>query len=323
MLYDIYFHNDFDGRASAAVMLAFLRSRGDDIGHYVPIRYDVIPQWLDENYLQKHKLFKGKHNLAIIVDFPFHPGTKFWFDHHVRPFRKDGWEKKFKPDRFRRYDDSYASATHLVYDSLKRDFGWKPPAHLKELVKWLDVIDGANYKSAKQTIEMKEPAIQLNNFIEENSDNLAITMRIIKLLSQKSITAIARDPGVKKNVEKLHQSTKTALDFYKKNMKIVGGVMIVDLSGFPFAELGHYAPYYLHPEKIYAIRYHPFPGRPSLFHINVSANPWRRAENRKHIGEMLKRYGGGGHKSVGGVEMEGKAATLRGVGKFAALLNTK
>ncbi len=86
MKYDIYFHNDFDGRASAAVMLAFLRSRGDDIEHYIPIKYDVIPKWIDDKFLEKNKLFKGKHSPAIIVDFPYHPQAAFWFDHHIRPF---------------------------------------------------------------------------------------------------------------------------------------------------------------------------------------------------------------------------------------------
>src|SRR5271155_4749866 len=109
MLYDIYFHNDFDGRASAAVMLAFLRSRGDDIEHFIPVKYDIIPvgtkkQWLDDKFLEKNKLFRGKHNPAIIVDFPYHPQAAFWFDHHLRPFRKPGWEKKFKSDREHRYD---------------------------------------------------------------------------------------------------------------------------------------------------------------------------------------------------------------------------
>jgi oligoribonuclease NrnB/cAMP/cGMP phosphodiesterase (DHH superfamily) len=123
MKYDIYFHNDFDGRAAAAIVLAFLRSRGDDIGHFTPVKYDVIPQWLDERFFEKHKLFKGRRNPAIIVDFPYHPAAAFWFDHHIRPFRKNGWEGKFTPDKCRRYDDSYRSACHLALDSLSKGFG--------------------------------------------------------------------------------------------------------------------------------------------------------------------------------------------------------
>ena len=41
MTYDLYFHNDFDGHASAAVMLSFLGGRGDRIGHFVPVDFDL------------------------------------------------------------------------------------------------------------------------------------------------------------------------------------------------------------------------------------------------------------------------------------------
>jgi oligoribonuclease NrnB/cAMP/cGMP phosphodiesterase (DHH superfamily) len=323
MKYDIYFHNDFDGRASAAVMLAFLRSRSDEIEHYVPIKYDIIPQWIDEKFFEKHKLFKGKHNPAIVVDFPFHPKAAFWFDHHVRPFRKDGWEKKFKSDKAHRFNKDYKSACGLVYDSLRKDFGWKPPAHLKDLAKWLDIVDGANYKSAKQTIDMKEPALQINNFIENNCDNFKITVMTIKFLSEKSLKDFAASPVVKKQIEKLRLGTVESLSFYRKHMEIKGRVMITDLTGDTTGDLAHYGPYYLHPKMLYNVRYHPFPGKPSLFHINVGANPWRRAENKKNIGELLQTYGGGGHKDVGGVEFEGKRNAMRVVDEIVLFLNKK
>lgn len=323
MKYDVYFHKDFDGHASAAVMLAFLRSRGDDIEHYVPLKFDIMPQWLDEKFFDKHKLFEssGKRNPAIVVDFPYHPGAKFWFDHHLKPFRKPAWEKKFKPDRFRRYDDGYASACHLVCDSLKEGFGWKPPAYLKELVKWLDIIDGARYASAKQTIAMKEPAIQLNNFIEEHTGGIDTIIWTIRALAEKPIVAITREPGVRKDIAKLRANTKEALAFYKKNLKIVQGIMVIDLSKYPFAELGHYAPYFLHPELLYAIRYYPFRDRPSYFHVNVAANPWRVGENKKNIGELMKRHGGGGHLAVGGVEIEGREKVQSAIRDFIRFLN--
>lgn len=320
MLYDIYFHNDFDGRASAAVMLNFLRSRGDDIEHYVPVKYDIIPQWLDEHFFEKHKLFKGKRNPAIIVDFPYHPGTKFWFEHHPTTFKKESWQKNFKPTKYLHYEPKYKSACHVVYAALQNDFGWKPPKHFVELVRWLDIIDGADYASARQTIEMKEPAIQVNNFIEEKSEDLAATIRTIKALSQESLAQFSREPAVKKVVQKLRRDTQVALTFYKNKLEKFGKVMVIDLSLFPFRDLGHYAPYYLYPKLLYAIRFHPFPGR-KLFHVNVGSNPWRKLENKKDIGELLREYGGGGHFGVGGVEFKSKKETLQAIQEFITFLN--
>ena len=104
-------------------------------------------------------------------------------------------------------------------------------------------------------------------------------------------------------------------------MEIVGNVMITDLTGFPYAEMGHYAPYYLYPKKDYAIRFHPFPGKPLLFHVNVGSNPWRLYDKSKHIGDLLRKYGGGGHRGVGGVEIKGRKETLKAVGEIVEFLN--
>src|ERR1700685_3337099 len=113
MKYDIYFHNDFDGRASAAVVLAFLRSRGDDIEHFTPVNYYLLSQWMDEKFFEKHKLFSGKRNPAIIVDFLYHPKAAMWFEHHATTFKRPEWEKKFKPDTFHRLEPQYPSCCHL------------------------------------------------------------------------------------------------------------------------------------------------------------------------------------------------------------------
>jgi hypothetical protein len=322
MNYDVYFHNDFDGRAAAAVVLAFLRSRGDDIEHFVPVKYDIIPQWLDEQFLAKNKLFKGKHNPAIVVDFPYHPQAEFWFDHHVRPFRKSVWEKKFKPSAGRRYDDSYRSACHLAYDSLRGDFGWKSPAYLRELVKWLDIIDFANYKSARQTTEMKEVGIQANIYVENGGD-AGRAGETVQFLAERSVSQFVKTPRVKKFIERMRRNMAASIRFHKKNIKIDGRVMVIDLGGDDTEDLAYFAPYSLYPKMLYTVRFHAFPGRPSLYHINVAVNPWLRSKNKKNIGTFLKRHGGGGHKDVGGTEIEGRAATLKTVQKAVNFLNAK
>ncbi|HVO28837.1 MAG TPA: hypothetical protein VMT81_02555 [Candidatus Paceibacterota bacterium] len=323
MKYDLYFHNDFDGRAAAAVVLAFLRSRGDDAGHYVPLKYDIMPEWMDEDFFSKHRLFSGKRHPAVVVDFPYHPQAAFWFDHHLKPFRKPGWEKRFRTDRAHRYDDTYPSACHLAYDWLERSFGWKPPAHLRELAEWLDVIDGANYRSAKQTIEMKEPAIRINNFIENKTGDVKLAAWTVQHLAQQPLGELVKDAKVRRSLAQLKRGTGKALSFYEKNIKIDGRVMVTDLTGFKYGDLAHYGPYYLHPKLLYQVRFHPFPGKPALFHINVSANPWLRKRNKKNIGQMLKGYGGGGHHDVGGTEIEGKTKTLGAVAEMVKFLNAK
>jgi hypothetical protein len=320
MKYDIYFHNDFDGRASAAVMLAFLRSRGDDIEHYVPVNYGIIPQWIKKGFFAKNKLFRGHHNPAIVVDFPYHPEAVFWFEHHPTTFKKSEWKRKFHPTKFHHYDTSYPSACSLVADALQKSFGWRVPKHITELTKWLDIIDSANYRSSAQTVAMKEPALRANNFIEWKSGSRRITVWSIKFLATRSLKSYVEQPEVKRGIRKIFRNTERALNFYRKNLRIFGGVMVVDLSGMHLSEAVHYAPYYLHPKLLYCIRYTKLPHH---FHMNLSANPWRRLHNKVHIGELLRKYGGGGHKGVGGVEITKKKDLDRVTREIIGFLNRR
>jgi oligoribonuclease NrnB/cAMP/cGMP phosphodiesterase (DHH superfamily) len=322
MKYDIYFHNDFDGRASAAVMLAFLRSCGDQIAHFTPVNYDLTQQWLDPNFFKKHKLFKGPRNPAIIVDFIYHPAAAFWFDHHPTTFKRDDWRKKFKPDKFHQLQPHYLSNCHLTYTALKQDFGWKPEKHFVELVKWLDVIDGARYRSSKQTLELKEPALEVDAFIDETDHNKKETVAIIKLLSEKPLSTIAKMPKVQKAARTMRKSNIKGLSFYRKNMKVFDDVTLIDLSSTDIKSL-RYAPYYLRPKILYGMR---ITRRDGLYHIGIGANPWIKGAALKkhrdvHIGELLKKYGGGGHKGAGAGEFKTMGDVQRAVAEMIPALN--
>lgn len=319
MNYDVYFHNDFDGRASAAVMLAFLRSRGDDIERFVPLGFDILPQWRDEEFFRKHKFFRGRRNPAIVVDFPYHPKAVFWFDHHPTTFQKESWRKKFRPTKFRRCNPEYKSACHFAEASLKNGFGWKPPEHFKELIKWLDIIDGAYYKSARQTLEIKEPALQIDAFIDKNAYN-EITMRpLIELLSRRSLKEIASDPRVKSAAAEAREKIKLRLAFYRKNIKVRGKVTFIDLT-LAGAGRVRFAPFYLYPRTVYAIR---IERKDGFSQVGIGANSWRRKENELHIGELLRKYGGGGHKDVGGVLLKDKKDAEKVAKEIIARLSGK
>lgn len=317
MLYDIYFHNDFDGRASAAVMLAFLRGRGDDIEHFTPVNYYLLPEWLDENFFDNHKLFKGKRNPAIVVDFLYHPKAAWWFEHHPTTFKKESWKKKFKADKQHHLEPRYPSCCHLVYASLKKDFSWKPPKNLAELVKWLDIIDGAGYRSARQTIEIKEPALQVDKFIEKKGVGKAENVRMIDLLSRSSLADIARLPEVRKNLTWIKREERKGLAFSKKNARMNGAVCFLDRSVSKI-EFPRFGLPYLFPRTLYFVR---LSARDGMYHVNVGVNPWMRKKATVRVGNLLKRFGGGGHKGVGGVEFKTRKEALSTAVKIIETIN--
>ena len=304
MKYDIYFHDDFDGRASAAVMLDFLNSRGDEIEHFTHIDFDIQDQYFKDNFFSSHKFFKGKRNPPIVVDFPYHPKTAFWFDHHTTAFKREDWKKQFHSSKNYRWDEHYPSCCHFIVNSLLKDFGYKPSKIILELAKWLDVIDAARYSSAKQTILNKEPALKVNLFIEDGMKGIT-EKDFIKLLASKSLIEISKNKLVEKVVKKNKIETKNGLKFYKKNIKIYGSLGMIFLKKGKYTSL-RFAPFYFYPNLRYFLRI--VEDKNKTFGIGLGVNPWNKNKNKIHIGEFLKEnfLGAGGHHEAGGAGFKTK-----------------
>ena len=317
MTYDLYFHDDFDGWASSAIMLLFLEGRGDRIGHFVPMDYNLQSQWLDESFFAKHHLFRGKRNAPIVLDFAFHPGTAFWFDHHPTAFKKETWQKKFHEDGSHMYRPRYFSCCHMVHAMLKRNFQWRPPAYLNELIAWLDVIDAARYTSARQTILMAEPAFAILSFIERHSSDPQRAEWLIRLLAKRSLGDVAKISEIVTAGREAQKGTVANLAFYRKHLMTHGNTSVIDLTRHGAKAL-RFAPYYLLPKSHYSIW---MTMKGDLYHLGVGANPWLHKRGGAHIGKLLKKYGGGGHRKAAAVDFETREEAVRVREKIVEILN--
>ncbi len=302
MAYDIYFHNDFDGRASAAVMLAFLQSRGDKIEHYVPVDFYLEKEWLREGFFKTNKLVSGRRNPAIVVDFPYHPAAAFWFDHHSTGIKKESWRKRFKPSKFHVLDPQQPSCCRVVINALRKNFGWKLPRRMQTLARAADLIDGAQFKNPKQTITLRDPATAIDAFIDETRTDPKLARWIIKLFAEKSFIGIASLPRIQKAAKKARARNLKALRFYEKNLKVLTNTAFIDLTHHS-QDFLRYAPYYLCPNIVFAVR---FIKKDGGYGLRVGANPWRKGSPRSkiigiHLGKLCARYGGGGHKDAAGI----------------------
>jgi len=299
MEYDIYYHDDFDGMASAAVMLDFLESRGDKVKKFIQIKYDIRPKWPKIKFQRP----------TVIVDFYYHPEAAFWFDHHPTSFIKSEWKKRFRPDKFHHFGTKYSSCCMLVLEQLAKNFGYSPPRHLKELGRWADVIDGAKYRSARQVTEMKEPALQIAAFIDWD-DGAKPLAWLIRLLSEKSFKEIVADSRLKKTMGVIRKEVRKLLGVYRKNLKLYGRLAFIDITSAK-GEL-RFVPYYLHPHIVYSLVLKKWDK--GVRHITLGANPWQRRKNGINIGAFLrKHYKGGGHKDVGGAEFRSKKAAEKAI----------
>jgi len=317
MTYDLYFHNDFDGWASAAVMLAFFEGRGDRIGHFVPVDHDLQSQWIKEDFFTKHHLFKGKRCAPVVLDFPFHPEAAFWFDHHPSAFKKKTWQKKFREDRTHAYRPRYLSCCHMAHAMLRRNFGWHPPEHFKELIAWLDIIDGARFASAKQTFLMKEPAFDVSNFIDAQKGDPKTAEWLIRLLSAAPLHEVAKIPKIAAAGRRARTVVARSIEFYRKHLILLGRVTFIDLVGQEDKML-RFAPYYFYPKSRYNVR---AAIKRLFYYLGVNENPWLPNKGKIHIGLLLKKYGGGGHATAGGVEFKTKEEAARAREAIIKILN--
>ncbi len=303
MDYHLYFHDDFDGTASGAVMLNFLHSRGDDIISYNPINFtpNLKKNWADYKFKEPF----------ILVDFLYHPRATWWFDHHLTSFINDGWRRRFEGDKNHAFDPAKKSACDLIAEHLKKEFGYKPPRFILDLIKWATIIDSASYKSAEEAIRGKQPAIKLAlalnpiNFKAQAAAKYFET--IVKSLAGKPMAKTVKIKIVKKEIKRIEEDNKKAKKVFKKISKVAGRAVFIDGTKTE-AQLSNFFGYYFYPKINYVITLE-FYG--SYYHLSVGKNPWKKTPARIHIGKMLSKYGGGGHDGVGGMDKKSKSEIMK------------
>src|SRR5919206_156387 len=181
----LYHGHCFDGVASAAVFTRFYRSRvapAAEVG-YTPLLHQP-------GSLFEEAMFDGEEN--AIVDFKYSPSPRltWWFDHHQSAFLTREDEAHFRADQTGRkfWDAESKSCTEFIARVAAERFGFED-ASLASLVHWAHVIDGAFYESAAQPVELREPALQLMQVIENAPPDFV--EGVIHALSEHALEEVA------------------------------------------------------------------------------------------------------------------------------------
>ena len=293
----VFFHDKcFDGASSAALFSRFYRER---------IREDV--KFVFTGLLHRagalfdEAQFDGDEN--AIVDFKYcsSPKITWWFDHHesafltpedAAHFERDTSNKKF-------YDPAFKSCTSFIALIAEQRFGFNP-APVAELVRWTDIIDGALYKTAREAVEMKAPAMKLTMVIESAKDSDFVP-RLIPLLASKPLAEIIAEPFVAELLPPLLQRHEKSISILQERIESRDGTIFFDVTDHELEGYNKFVPYYLHPESIYSVGL-----SKSSFRVKVSvgSNPWAPAPPTVNLARICERYGGGGHARVGAISFD-------------------
>ena len=133
-----------------------------------------------------------------IVDFKYspHPGLTWWFDHHQSAFLSPADAEHFRTQRIGHYffDPTYKSCTLFIATIAREKFGYHNSA-LDNLVKWADIIDGAQYSNADEAVGLGAAAMKLTLVIE-SAKGSEIVQRIIGHMRTKSLDEIIALPEI-------------------------------------------------------------------------------------------------------------------------------
>lgn len=299
----VFFHGKcFDGASSAALFSRFYRER---------IRKDAIFQFTGlvhrAGALFDETEFDGDEN--VIVDFKYSasPQITWWFDHHQSAFltAQDAEHYRTHDKSHKFYDPELKSCTKFLAQVAEEKFGFDP-APVAELIHWADIIDGAQFDSPQQAVEMAEPAMKLTMAIESTNDPEFLP-RLIPFLVQEPLVGVIQEPFVAVLIPALMERHRESIDIIRRHSECRQQTIFFDISDYDLEGYNKFIPYYLHRDSVYSIGL-----SRSSFRVKVSvgSNPWTKKENMVNLAKICERYGGGGHARVGAISFPPDQAEL-------------
>lgn len=289
----LYHDRCFDGMASAAVFSRFYREKVSQAGEIV---YQGLAHQAGEVFAPG--IFSGDDNVVVDFRYSSDPKLTWWFDHHQSAFPTPADRAHFEADRsgHKFYDPKAKSCTKFMADTLTRRFGFDP-SKLEELIRWADLIDGAQFTDARMAVELKEPALQLMLLVEGMADE-AQRHRIIRDFQELSLEELVRAPYVQEPLKPLLEAHRATVEIFRKEAQLSGGVVRFDLTSHGLETFNKFIGYYLFPEAIYSVGVTRSGARAK---VSLGSNPWKQERRTHDLSKIAERYGGGGHPAVAAI----------------------
>ena len=289
----LYHDHCFDGAASAALFTQFYTDKFNTNAEFA---YTGMAHKADQ--LFEDALFDGDEN--AIVDFKYspHPKLTWWFDHHQSAFLspQDAEHYKETVGKHFFFDPTYRSCTKFIADTVREKFGYQNQS-LVELIRWADIIDGAQYKSAEEAVGLGSAAMKLTSVIEGSKGSDTV-QKIIGMMRHQSLDQIIADPEIEQVFRPLYERHLASLDLIRRRAATTDGVIFFDLVDDGVEGYNKFIPYYLFPQGTYTVSVSVSSFRTK---VSVGSSPWALKPVVHNLATICERYGGGGHSKVGAI----------------------
>lgn len=284
----IIHHNDFDGMASAGIFANFIDFTGLESSE---ISFEAI----DYNHINDYYA-RDLYNSSCVLDFPFNPTAKWWFDHHKTSFKDNTYQKMYKKSPYRYWNTRCKSCPTLLSSFFKKfypKYFLKMDVTYRELIKNSSMIDSALYKSPRQVYDFNNPFILFNHALNHCYSDVLVR-KFIDSVRSAELKSLFNSNDFQNIRDDLNCTFEKYNDFFKT--KIKPGQKVIELN---FLEAGlrgdRYLGYLYNPDADYTIT---IDKRGYNYYIGVGYNPWKIG-NLTNVGSLLKKFGGGGRMNVG------------------------
>ena len=292
----LYHDHCFDGAAAAAFFSRFLQGRFHPDAEFV---YTGLAH--KAGALFEEGMFDGDENAIVDFKYSSDPRLTWWYDHHQSAFLSPEDAAHYQREKTDRklYDPGFRSCTNFIRTVASERFGFEAP-DLADLVKWAEIIDGAQYEDAKTAVELAAPAMKLTLVIEGVKGS-EMVQQVIRWMQRRSFEEILAEPEVQRNFQRLHDRHLRAIDEIGRRAECNDGVIFFDLIGQDLEGYNKFIPYYLFPGSFYTVSVSTASFRTK---VSVGSNPWASAPLVHNLASICERYGGGGHARVGAISFD-------------------
>lgn len=234
----------------------------------------------------------------VLANVPYVQGCKLWFDHHSSETER--LKDNFKYEGQSKLEDSAARVIYEYYG------GKAKLPHFEEMVIAVDKVDAAKL-TADEILNPKgwvllgfimDPRTGLGRFRNFRISNYELMRTLIDACRTQTIEEILQNPDVKERIALYFDQDSLFREMVKKYTRIDSNVIITDLRNVETIYTGNrFIIYSLYPKQNISLWI--VDGRAKLnCPIAVGHSVINRTSNTD-VGNLLLRYGGGGHKQVG------------------------
>ena len=228
----------------------------------------------------------------IMANLPYHPQVGKWFDHHLLT---ESNEKP--PEKFEGRYGLAPSAARLVYEHyLASHPGIQ---RFETLLAETDRLD-----AAQLTMEdvLDPRAYILLGFTLDPRTGLgafqSYFVALVEWLKRLDIEEVLQQPEVQQRVTRMREQDQSFREITVAHSKRDANVVFTDFRGLRPLPVGNrFIVYTLFPEANISLRVHQGPDAAHTA-ATVGHSIFNRT-SRTNVGELMSRYGGGGHRAAG------------------------